>query len=180
MAVDLSILEHHERQYRDRLLTDPSNPDARLDLAWCLFLRAVCAVVREDGPKYGGDSVVPQARQAEVRRHEEARVLLLDGLREAIKVCRLSVDPVHHVDAARLEFLIGLIGEQSIIAMAQGQVDASLKRLVSDLNSDKARGELLREAPVRMAFSAGRASEGVSRRSSRRTANPPRTSGQNG
>lgn len=176
MAVDLSILEHHEKQYRDRLLDDPSNPDARLDLAWCLFLRAVCAVAREDEPRFSSDSSVPQAQHSVERRREDARVLMLDGLREAVKVSRLSLDPAHHVDAARLEFLIGLIGEQSIIAMAQEQVDASLKRLVSDLAVDT-RGDVLRELPVRLSLSTGRGS----RRGSRKSDNhPPRASDHNG
>lgn len=132
MHLNEGPLKSQEAAYRNRLLVDPTDFNARMDLAWCLFLQGIVVAASEELPTSGQSPAITFApdRQAAVR------ILLSTSLRESMKVCRMSANPAHHAEAARLQFLVAAIGEEQAIAPAETAVEGLVRHLAGDLSAE--------------------------------------------
>lgn len=167
MPFDLASLESWERTSRDRLIADPTDFAARLDLAWCLFLQAL-------HPAIGQGRTGEDATSRPVKAGSPSRTRLAMALREALKVCQMSADPMHHAEATRLEVLVELVGGRQAVALAHDQVGALIRQLASDISAPDLQVTPL---PKSVRLSSG-ATQKAARKAPRKPGDPPRSPGR--
>ena len=122
---DMDVMTRLERIYRRRLAEEPGDMDARVGLAWCLFLQALY----QDGQQSmlmalvaAGDGKAEPA-QAAIRSiaGRDASQLLKDCLKQAITVQQLSPHPQDRNEAEKLQALVKLTGAGRAVLEAEDE-----------------------------------------------------------
>jgi hypothetical protein len=130
-GIDIGAVHHIELACRDQLEHTPENCEARLRLAWCLFLEAV----HEAGRVRGVSAVVREMkdRGAQARAPgepvREPDRLLRECLKHATAVRQLSPDPNDHVMVEQIRTLLVESGQGDAVRAAQAEGDRILKEL---------------------------------------------------
>ena len=124
-----------ETVYRKQILQDPGDMDARLRLAWCLFLRSLHQAGRESllaellAAGSEGDSV----DLTQWVRYQDNRNLLSECLRQLSTVSHLSGSMPDHREVEQLHGLVRLAGGESAVRTAEADATRALSALVRDL-----------------------------------------------
>jgi hypothetical protein len=121
MQFDPDALMQREAKFRDRLNRDPGDCDVRLDLTWCMLLRALYHAGRAEGP--------------------EAEALVGRVIKEALNISVISGEARHAVDVARIEFICKLLNDPLAIGQGYDAMNGRLRRLAADIaDTDVKRG----------------------------------------
>src|SRR5579884_1237679 len=129
MVFDPIALRENEQRLRDLLIADPCDQQLRLDLAWCLFMQAVCGDIGQQmGPERSGENAGDSGRTAPAG-------LYAGAFSEALKAASLGHGEGLHGEVARLGRLMGWVGQDASVSEAHRQVDGALMRLAIDAYS---------------------------------------------
>ena len=122
-AFDADSLKRVEHLYRRQLADDPSDPLARVSLAWCLLMQALLragqesvlqALVRDEE---GSEEPIDLAASSML--DQDAADLLEDCLRQTLTVRQISADPAAHLSAERILALVRLSGGAPAVTAAE-------------------------------------------------------------
>jgi hypothetical protein len=113
--LDLSRLRRTEAECQAHLLRDPMDGNARIQIAWCLFLQAV------------------QASAQDIVERSLVRRLLHDSLIHAATLTQIGNPSVSCDEILRLRSLIESLGGTDIIREADHEAARILTTLYSDL-----------------------------------------------
>jgi len=114
--IRIDALKTAESGYRNQLASDPCDTQARVKLAWCLFVQAVHAAGREslfhEVHEYSEpvDERLPNIIDA--IRENDVDHLLRDCLRQTTAVLHLSKEQRDRTDVEMLQTLIGMAGAE--------------------------------------------------------------------
>jgi hypothetical protein len=135
LVCDLDTLKLTERTYRQRLLNEPADTSARVDLAWCLFMQALHRAGQESASR----DHVPPCDHASVtvcgaaKADRDAIELLKDSLRQAYTVMHLSSRAEDQMNAKRLHMLVKLSGAVDMVSEAATEASKILDEITSDI-----------------------------------------------
>ena len=114
--IRIDALQTAESAYRNQLASDPCDTQARVKLAWCLFVQAVHAAGRESlfHEVHEGSVRVDERlpRVIEAIRENDVDHLLRDCLRQTTAVIHLSKEQRDRTDVEMLQTLIGMAGAE--------------------------------------------------------------------
>jgi hypothetical protein len=136
LVCDLDTLKLTERTCRQRLLSEPADTAARVDLAWCLFMQAL----HRAGQESAGPTQIEAFEKPEItggKGHgasdRNAFELLKDSLRQAYTVMHLSSRPEDHLSAERLRALVRLSGTEEMVSEVASEASKILAEITSDI-----------------------------------------------
>ena len=135
-AIAMASLKRAEHIYRTRLANDPDDSNARIKLAWCLFMQALYRAGQESmlnalvSP--GSDEPSEVFVRSRCIWDQDAEDLIHECLNQTGTVMQLSSDPLHRTDALRLQALVKLSGGD--LAVAQSRENSS--RILSEFLHD--------------------------------------------
>lgn len=120
--VCIDHLRGEERGHRKRVDHEPLDLDARMNLAWCLFVQAM--------HQAGGETLLDSLREkgavadfsaASPRFGGDSRHLLRECLKQMCAVCELSRDPTDLADVERLRYLVTISGAEKALREADDE-----------------------------------------------------------
>ncbi len=123
--------------YRTRLANDPTDSNARVKLAWCLFMHALFRAGQESMLKALFATLEPdtveKGRKVQSIWDQDADNLIDDCLQQTATVMQLSSDPRDLTDADRLQNLVELSGAGKAVDEAKDNSNRILAELLQDL-----------------------------------------------
>jgi hypothetical protein len=134
-------LKQAEKTFRERLLTQPDNMEARLNLAWCLFIQAV----HQSGQEMALLNPVPEYDRTAISsadsesKADSALSLLQDCLCQTYTIKHLSLSSEDHKAIERLQVLFALCGAQEQAVHAERRAIEKLIRLASAVSQSSER-----------------------------------------
>jgi hypothetical protein len=135
-GIDQASLKLSERVFRERLEKEPDDMNARLSLAWCLFLQALHQAGRESVAQ----ALVARAEETETTDDsthslldKNARALLREALQQAAAVRQLSPHPQDSTYMNLLQSLASLSGASQIVSGTEQEADRILSKLTSEM-----------------------------------------------
>jgi len=133
---DAAVLAKLEISYRLRLLEDPTDMNARVSLAWCLFLQAAHQAGQEcllsDFLEGAGDDRTVNL-PVETMHHRDANRILRDCLQQAITVSQLSSNEEDLSDIVKIQQLITLSGGEQAIAESEREAAHILAEITREV-----------------------------------------------
>lgn len=122
---DMDVMTRLERIYRRRLAEEPGDMDARVGLAWCLFIQALyqdgqqsmltALVAAGDGKEEQASVVIRSIAE------RDASHLLKDCLKQALTVQQLSPHPQDRSEVEKLQALVKLSGAGRAVIEAEDE-----------------------------------------------------------
>lgn len=137
----VNTLQEAVSRYRKQIDEDPTNMQARQQLAWCLFVLSVFQAGRESAMgnptlyiDRGGHLSPAPAPETRRNSGEPASQLLQECLRETTTVTHLCRSEIAAVD--NLKSLIGLSFGAAVVEESDAVGDTILKQLITDMASE--------------------------------------------
>ena len=119
---DVSKLEATERSCIACIEEDPTNSNARLQLAWCLIIFYIY--------KSGQESILREQLDLELDPNgRTAKRLLEEGLLQATIVSDISTDPSEKNEVENLKMLVQISGAKETLAKASAGSNAIFRTL---------------------------------------------------
>lgn len=125
---DINALRRLEQEYRSRLLQEPGDTGARLNLAWCLVILALFKAGQEEtltllmramsGSDEQAEEHLQNALQSTDSAERTAAALLRGCLQQITMVSHLSRDPQEKSDAKKLQDWIHFSGGREAVREA--------------------------------------------------------------
>jgi hypothetical protein len=134
---DLEVLRRREQIDRDRLANEPGDTEARIRLAWCLFMLALYHAGQENILTklltVSRRSKVASGNSLQAALDGGAQEILRDCLRQTCTVEQISADPRDCTDVAKLQMLAKSIGAQEMVTEAQEEAAHILAELTQGI-----------------------------------------------
>lgn len=151
-VAEAKALRQAEEAYRKRLLREPTDVEARLRLAWCLFLLSLHQAGREaivqELLATGSEAGVTLTDRLQTLLHQDSEELLRDCLRQLSAVTRLSDRVQDQRDAEQLGALVRLSGGEQAACEVEAEAINTLADLARELRTQKPfRASRLRRRP---------------------------------
>lgn len=145
-TIDIENLLTVENRCRQQLGDNPIDMDARLSLAWCLFMQAVHEAGREarlpeeiEAPKNGTANGALNGKAADTgdegarMAHRPAYHLLRDCLNQTVTILQLSPHLQDQREAQRLQSLANLSGNEQAVLEANREGERIVEELTHDI-----------------------------------------------
>jgi len=140
-VAEAQALRQAEEAYRKRLLREPTDVEARLRLAWCLFLLSLHQSGRQSVVKEllaaGGESGATITDRLQTLLNQDSDELLRDCLRQLSAVTRLSDRVQDQRDAEQLNALVRLSGGEQAACEVEAEAINTLAELARELRTQK-------------------------------------------
>lgn len=136
-TLDLNALKRLADGYSERLVENPTDAPARINLAWCLLMQAV--------HRTGESRVISELAASGERVHthlgrmvdstpdRDAAEHLRLCLRETFTISQLCADESHRAEVKRLQELVRLSGGEAAVTRAEAEALDVLRNLTAAL-----------------------------------------------